>query len=114
MSLIRKVHELQVHQIELEMQNEALHKANAALVVSHDRYLDLYELSPVGFLTLTPEEQIVEINQTGAMLFGLEHSKPIERKLSSLLHPEDLERWQQFFQQMITQGGNQYAEFAGR
>ena len=107
----RLIHELQVHQIEMEMQNEALHQAHAALAASHDRYLDLYELSPVGFLTLTPEEPIVEINLTGAMLFGLEHGKLLERKLSTLLHPEDRERWQEFFQQMIKQGGNQNAEF---
>jgi diguanylate cyclase (GGDEF)-like protein/PAS domain S-box-containing protein len=107
----RLVHELQVHQIEMEMQSEALHQAHAALEASHDRYLDLYELSPVGFLTLTPEEVIVEINLTGATLFGLSHSKLVDRKLSSLLHPEDSNRWQVFFQAMIHQGGNQNAEF---
>jgi diguanylate cyclase (GGDEF)-like protein/PAS domain S-box-containing protein len=107
----RLVHELQVHQIEMEMQSEALQQAHAALEVSHDRYLDLYELSPVGFLTLTTEEEIVEINLTGAMLFGFEQSKLIARKFSPLLHPEDIERWQQFFQQIIKQGGNQNAEF---
>ena len=108
---VRLVHELQVHQIELEMQNEALHQAHAALEASHDRYLDLYELSPVGFLTLTPEEQIIEINLTGAMLFGLVHSQLIECRLSTLLHPDDIERWEQFFQTMIKYGGNQNAEF---
>ena len=108
---VRLLHELQVHQIELEMQNEALHQAHAALEASHDRYLDLYELSPVGFLTLTPEEQIIEINLTGAMLFGLVHSQLIECRLSTLLHPDDIERWEQFFQTMIKYGGNQNAEF---
>lgn len=93
----RLIHELQVHQIEMEMQNEALHQAHAALAASHDRYLDLYELSPVGFLTLTPEEPIVEINLTGAMLFGLEHGKLLERKLSTLLHPEDQNAGKSFF-----------------
>lgn len=107
----RLVHELQVHQIEMEMQREALRQAHAALEASHDRYQDLYELSPVGFLTLTPEEQIVEINLTGATLFGQKHSKLIDRKFSTLLHPEDLERWQAFFKAMIDQGGNQHAEF---
>ena len=107
----RLVHELQVHQIEMEMQREALQQAYAALEAAHDRYLDLYELSPVGFLTLTQAEQIVEINLTGAMLFGLQHSQLIKRKLSTLLHPEDLARWQEFFQKMIKQGGNENAEF---
>ena len=48
------IHELQVHQIEMEMQGESLKQAHAALETSHNRYLDLYELSPVGYLTLTP------------------------------------------------------------
>lgn len=107
----RLVHELQVHQIEMEMQSEALLQANAALAASHDRYLDLYELSPVGFLTLTPEEVIVEINLTGATLFGLNHDNLLDCKLSTLLHPEDSERWRVFFRSMINQGGNQNAEF---
>lgn len=107
----RLMHELQIHQIEMEMQNEALHQAHGALESSHDRYLDLYELSPVGFLTLTKEEQIVEINMTGAMLFGTAQDSLIERHFSSLLHPEEAPRWRRFFQEMIAHGGNQNAEF---
>ena len=48
------IQELQIHQIEMEMQNESLKQAHAELEVAHNRYQDLYELSPVGYLTLTP------------------------------------------------------------
>ncbi|MDP2134889.1 MAG: ATP-binding protein [Sulfuritalea sp.] len=81
----RLLHELQVHQIELEMQNESLHQAHIALEKSHDRYFDLYQLAPVGYLTLTAAGQIAEVNLAGAALLKIERSKLLQRRFVSLV-----------------------------
>jgi len=104
------LHELQVHQIEMEMQNESLKQAHTALEESHNRYLDLYELSPVGYLTLSSTGQIAEINVTGAALFGIDRTRLIKRNFSDFLSQEDDERWQLFFKALISHCCNKNAE----
>ncbi|HUH78341.1 MAG TPA: PAS domain S-box protein [Methanoregula sp.] len=91
------VHELQVHQVELEMQNEALREARLALEISRDKYLDLYEFAPVGYLTLTKHAVIDEGNLTGAALFGIERHELIGDRFRRLVAPEDLEQWDRHF-----------------
>ena len=73
------LHELRVNQVELEMQNDELRRAQAIIEESRDRYVDLYEFSPVGYLTLTRDGMIAEVNLTGAALLGTERSKLIGR-----------------------------------
>ncbi len=86
------LHELRVHQIELEMQNEELQRARAALEISHNRYLNLYEFAPVGYLTLTTEGEIIETNLTAAALLGVERGNLIKRHFSGLVAPKDSDR----------------------
>jgi len=65
------MHELIVHQDRIEMQNEELRRNHIALEEARDRYMDLYEFAPVGYLTITPEGLISEINVTGSELLGV-------------------------------------------
>src|SRR5512140_2162865 len=62
------LHELQVHQIELEMQNAELHRAEAEAEAARARYADLFDFSPVGYFTLTRNGAINDVNLTGAAL----------------------------------------------
>jgi hypothetical protein len=67
----RLVRELQVHQIELEMQNDELRRTQSELEASRSRYFDLYDLAPVGCFTLSENGLILEANITGANLLGV-------------------------------------------
>jgi two-component system cell cycle sensor histidine kinase/response regulator CckA len=89
------LHELQVHQIELEMQNEALRQSQMALAESRDRYVDLYEFAPVGYLTLGAGGKIEEINLTGVSLLRGERKKLLQTHFLSLVMAEDQSRWVQ-------------------
>jgi PAS domain-containing protein len=66
----RLLHELRVHQIELEMQNEELRQAQALLDTERARYFDLYDLAPVGYCTLSETGLILQSNLAAATLLG--------------------------------------------
>ena len=87
------LHDLRVHQIELEMQNEALRQTQMALEESRDRYLDLYEFAPVGYLTLSAEGVIEAINLTGVKLLGSERKALLLRRFAACVAPADRDVW---------------------
>jgi PAS domain S-box-containing protein len=87
------IHELEVHQIELEMQNDELKQASLALEESRDRYVDLFDFAPVGYFSFTREGRIIEVNLTGATLLGVPRAELIGRALGSFIAPEDRDRW---------------------
>jgi diguanylate cyclase (GGDEF)-like protein/PAS domain S-box-containing protein len=106
--------ELRVHQIELEMQNDELRRTQLALEESRDRYVDLYEFAPVGYLTLTHQALIAEANLTAAALLGEDRKKLLQRRFASWVAPEDRDRWGQCFAVMIAHGEPQSCELALR
>jgi PAS domain S-box-containing protein len=83
------VHELQVHQIELELQIEELRQSQVELAVQRDRYFDLYDLAPVGYLTLSEKGLILGANLTAAGLLGVDCSKLVSQRLSHFIHKDD-------------------------
>lgn len=68
--LKKLLHELQVHQIELEMQNEALRQANEIAELALKNYTMLFDLAPIGYFTLDSNGAITELNFTGAEMLG--------------------------------------------
>ena len=101
------LHELRIYQVELEMQNEALRESQAMLEKSRERYLDLYEFAPIGYLTLTPDDVISEINLTGAALLGVERRKLLRRRFSAFIVPEEQDRWQQILMRTLQHSDQQ-------
>jgi diguanylate cyclase (GGDEF)-like protein/PAS domain S-box-containing protein len=83
------VHELQVHQIELEMHNEALRHAFEEVDALRDRYADIYDFAPVGYFTLDPQGVIVDLNLTGAILLGVKGSQKGRHQFASSVAPAD-------------------------
>ena len=83
------VHELQVHQIELELQNDELRLTQEKLEASRARYFDLYDLAPVGYFTLRETGLIVEANLTAANLLGVTKASLLRRHLTRFILPVD-------------------------
>lgn len=95
------LHELRVHQVELEMQNEELRNAQLALEESRDHYIDFYDFAPVGYLTLTETGLISEINLTGAALLGRERKQLLGQRLAHFVVPADGDRMRLHFQVVL-------------
>jgi signal transduction histidine kinase len=81
--VLRLIHELQVHQIELEMQNEELRRVREELEASLTRYSELYDFAPVGYVTLDAQSTIREINLVGATMLGRERARLVGQRFVS-------------------------------
>lgn len=88
-ALQQTLYDLRVHQIELEMQNEELRRAQVELDLSRARYFDLYDLAPVGYCTLDETGQIVQANLTAVTLLGVPRSKLLKRLFARFVSRED-------------------------
>ena len=83
------IHNLRVHQVQLEMQNEVLRRTQAELDAARSLYFDLYDLAPVGYCTISETEHILEVNLTVCTLLGLTRDKLIGRSVRQFIYPPD-------------------------
>jgi PAS domain S-box-containing protein len=104
------LHELQVHQIELELQNEELRRAQQELAASREKYFDLYDLAPVGYLTISEKGLILEANLTAASLLGLERAHLIKQPVTRFVFREDQDVYYRHRKQLLETQAPQTAE----
>ena len=104
------LHELQVHQIELEMQNDELRRTQKELDATRDRYFNLYDLAPTGYLTLSEKGIILETNITAATLLEAAKGAMVKQPLSNFILKEDQDIYYLFRKQLLEIGGTQSCE----
>jgi two-component system cell cycle sensor histidine kinase/response regulator CckA len=106
----RLLHELQVHQIELEMQNEELRRAQQELEASRVKYFDLYDMAPVGYFTVGEKGLILEVNLRGAELLGVERNRLVKQPLTRYIVPEDQDVYYLHRKRLLETGSRQMCE----
>jgi two-component system, cell cycle sensor histidine kinase and response regulator CckA len=110
----RVLHELQVHQIELEIQNEELRSAREQLEASRERYFNLYDLAPVGYVSLSETGMILEANLTAASLLGIPRGSLSRQRLSGFIFPEDEDTYYFMIRNLSKTGSPQTCELRMR
>jgi PAS domain S-box-containing protein len=106
----RLVHDLHVHQIELEMQNEELRRTQVALLAERERYFDLYEQAPVGYCTVSEKGLILQVNPTAAQLLGMHRGALLQQPMSHLVSRADQDIFYLLRKQLMATGEPQSCE----
>jgi PAS domain-containing protein len=106
----RLLHELEVHQIELEMQNAELRQSRDEVEATLERYTDLYDFAPVGYITLDRDGVIRAANLTGASILRIERSLLPGRRFDSFLSPEVRLHFIPFLEMVFTSMGKETCE----
>ncbi len=100
----RLLHELRVHQIELEIQNDELRRAQTELEAARARYFDLFDLAPVGYCTLSEKGLILEANLTLSTLLGIARGALVKQPLSRFILAEDQDIYYRHRKQLFESG----------
>ncbi len=102
--LLRLVHELEVHQIELELQNEELKLAREQSESIAHKYTYLYDFAPIGYFTLSREGEILNINLIGSKMLGKDRSTIIRKPFSRFILEQDLPAFNSFLERAFKSG----------
>jgi PAS domain S-box-containing protein len=104
------VHELQVHQVELEMQNEELRQTQLELHSARERYFDLYDLAPVGYCTVSAPGLILEANFTAAAMLELARSELVSKPVTRFILKADQDTYYRCRKALLDTGAAQSCE----
>ncbi len=102
--MMRMVHELEVHQIELEMQQKELVQTRDELEKSLKQSTDLYDFAPLGYMTIARNSSILNVNLMAAKMLGIERSRLLDRQLSDFILAEDRSAFTAFIDQVFKSG----------
>ncbi len=105
-----RLHELRVHQIELELQNEELRLTQSELGASRERYFDLYDLAPIGYVTVSETGVVLEANLTLATLLGVERGALVAQPLTRFILSEDQDVYYQHRRRLLEADASQACE----
>jgi len=108
----RLVHELQVHQIELEMQNEELRRSRAEVEAGLERYTELYDFAPVGYMTLGRDGAIRQVNLAGARLLGVDRARLVGRPFGFFVDAPDRAGFKTFLEKVFSSQAKEMCEVA--
>ena len=109
-SAIQFIHELEVHQIEIQLQNEELILANKNAKESFEQFIKLYDFAPIGYLTLSEDGSILELNYKTASLFGKERSSLLNKLLGFFISEKSKGILNTFIKKVFDSDTNQYCE----
>ena len=109
-SMRQTLHELQVHQIELEMQNEELRSAQVRLDKAKSRYFDLYDMAPVGYCTVSEQGVITEANIAAATLLGTNRIRLVGQRISRYIAKSSQDRFYLHRKQVVSSGNPEVCE----
>jgi PAS domain S-box-containing protein len=104
------IHQLQVHQVELEMQNEELRRTQEELTLSQQKYIDLYDFAPAGHFTFDKMGKVVEASLSGARMLGLERAHLLRSAFAEFIAPEYRDVFRVHRQKVLQNGSPRYCE----
>jgi PAS domain S-box-containing protein len=99
------MHQLLVHKVALELQDQELRQVHVALEEARGRYGDLYDFAPLGYITINGEGMVSEMNTMGAAMLGMDRSTLIGSRFSDLVATPDRDRWHRLFMSMMEHAG---------
>lgn len=101
------LHELEVHQIELEMQNDELLRVQSELDLARQKYFELYDMAPVGYMSLAEDGTILEANLTAATLLRQARSFLVRRSIFGVVHKDDQDEYYHYRKRLFASGDPQ-------
>ena len=100
--MLKLIYELEVHQVQLELQNEELRRAQTAATNYAQRYLELYDFAPIGYVTLSKEGTIIEINLCASQMLGKDRLNLINSQLGFFISDETKPIFNHFLWKIFT------------